>query len=740
MLDDELSAWPAVQAVVEGRSADPFGVLGRHPSPAGEVIRAMLPNAFAVTAIARDQPSLRTALKPLRQTGLFLGPSPGPGAYLLEIDWGGPIQETEDPYAFGPLLGDLDIYLLAEGKHRDLASALGAHAMTVDGVPGVRFAVWAPNARRVSVVGDFNTWDGRRHPMRLRHGAGVWELFVPRLTPGALYKYELLGPDGARLPMKSDPVAWRIEPPPATASIVDDPAPFRWSDEAWCAARAQRQAPDAPISIYEVHAASWLHQADGRPPGWRDLADKLVDYVARMGFTHLEFMPVMAHPFGGSWGYQPLGQFAPNALLGTPEELALLIDRCHGAGIGVLLDWVPAHFPTDAHGLARFDGTPLYEHADPREGYQQDWNTFIYNLGRNEVRGFLIGSALHWIERFHADGLRVDAVAAMLYRDYSRRAGEWVPNFYGGRENLEAIAFLQELRRAIDARCAGAVLVAEESTAWPGVTRSPDEGGLGFHYKWNMGWMHDTLDYIGHEPVHRRYHHDELTFGLLYAFAERFILPLSHDEVVYGKHSLIGRMPGDRWQRFANLRAYFAFMWTHPGKKLVFMGGEFAQEREWDHDAQLDWQLLDDPAHRGVQRLVRDLNRLYSAEPALHERDGDGAGFRWIVADDRDQSVFAYLRMPGGNGPPVLSVSNFTPVPRPGYRLGVPEAGRWRALVNSDAACYGGSGFGNGHDAAAEPVPRHDQPASIVLDLPPLATLILRLDGPVELEAQLPPV
>ena len=720
---------PALQAVIEGRSLDPFAVLGRHRTASGDILRVLVPGAFAVTAIARDEPSLRTTLSPMRNTGLFVGPCAGSGPYLLRIDWGGPIQETEDPYSFGALLGELDIYLLVEGKHRDLGECLGAHAMMVDGVPGVRFAVWAPNARRVSVVGDFNTWDGRRHPMRLRHEAGVWEIFVPRLAPGALYKYELLGPDGAVLPLKADPVAWRVEPPPATASVVADPAPFRWSDDSWCTERARRQAPDAPISIYEVHAGSWLRHPDGRSPGWSELAERLVDYVARMGFTHVEFLPVMGHPFGGSWGYQPLSQFAPHALFGTPEEFALLIDRCHNAGIGVLLDWVPAHFPTDAHGLARFDGTPLYEHGDPREGFQRDWNTFIFNLGRTEVRAFLIASALYWLERFHADGLRVDAVAAMLYRDYSRAEGEWVPNVYGGRENLESVSFVQELRRSIDTRCPGAILVAEESTAWPGVTQPPDQGGLGFHYKWNMGWMHDTLDYIAHEPIHRRYHHDRMTFGLLYAFSERFILPLSHDEVVYGKHSLLGRMPGDHWQRFANLRAYLGFMWTHPGKKLLFMGDEFGQEREWNHDAQLEWDLLDDPAHRGVQRLVRDLNRLYTAEPALHARDGEDTGFSWVVADDWQQSVFAYLRMSGGNRPPVLAVSNFTPVPRNGYRLGVPEAGKWCALLNTDAACYGGSDFAGGREATAERAPWHNQPASLALDLPPLATLVLRLDG-----------
>jgi 1,4-alpha-glucan branching enzyme len=728
MLDDpRLST--ALQAVAEGRSLDPFAVLGRHSMPSGDIVRVMLPGAFAVTVVARDEPDRRSALNPIRQTGLFIGPAAGSGPYVLRIDWGGPIQETEDPYSFGPLLGELDVYLLAEGKHHDLAACLGAHAMLVDGVPGVRFAVWAPNARRVSVVGDFNTWDGRRHPMRLRHEAGVWEIFVPRLAPGALYKYELLGADGAPLPMKSDPVAWRVEPPPATASVVDDPSPFRWSDDAWCAQRAQRQAPDAPISIYEVHAGSWMRHPDGRPLDWLELAEKLVDYVFRMGFTHVEFLPVMAHPFAGSWGYQPLSQFAPNALLGMPEDFALLVDRCHNAGIGVLLDWVPAHFPTDAYGPARFDGTPLYEHADPREGFHRDWNTFIYNLGRNEVRNFLVASALHWLERFHADGIRVDAVASMLYRDYSRSEREWIPNVYGGRENLESVAFLRELRRTIDERVPGAILVAEESTAWPNVTRHPDEGGLGFHYKWNMGWMHDTLDYVAREPIYRKYDHDKLTFGLLYAFFERFILPLSHDEVVYGKGSLLGKMPGDRWQRFANLRAYFGFMWTHPGKKLLFMGDEFAQEREWNHDTQPDWDLLDDAAHRGVQRLVRDLNRLYTGEPALHERDHDAGGFRWVVVDDREQSVFANLRLPSGNGPPILTVANFTPVPRHGYRLGVPEAGAWSTVLDTDASCYGGSNYGDGAVAIAEPSPWHDQPASLALNLPALATLILRLDG-----------
>ena len=723
-MPDDLGIAPAIQAVIDGRSGDPFAVLGRHPTEDGAILRVMAPGAFAVTAVARDEPSVMAQLRPMRNTGLFVGPITPAGPYLLRIDWGGPIQETEDPYAFGPLLGELDIHLLAEGRHRDLARCLGAHAMLVDGVAGVRFAVWAPNARRVSVVGDFNTWDGRRHQMRLRYPSGVWELFVPRVAPGALYKYEILGPDGARLPLKADPIAWRAEPPPATASIVADTGPFRWSDAAWCAERPQRQAADTPLSIYEVHAGSWMRHADGTPLGWSELAERLVDYVAGMGFTHIEFMPVMAHPFGGSWGYQPLGQFAPNPMLGAPDEFALLVDRCHEAGIGVLLDWVPAHFPTDAHGMARFDGTALYEHADPLEGYQRDWNTLIFNLGRNEVRGFLIASALYWLERFHADGIRVDAVAAMLYRDYSRAEGEWVPNIYGGRENLEAVAFLRELRQALDERVPGAMLIAEESTAWPKVTAPPDEGGLGFFYKWNMGWMHDTLSYMSRDPIYRSHNHDAMTFGMLYAYSERFILPLSHDEVVYGKRSLLGRMPGDDWQRRANLRAYYGFMWTHPGKKLMFMGGEFAQQSEWNHDAQPDWYLLDDPGHRGIQRLVRDLNRLYAAEPAVHACDSEPSGFRWVIADDRADSVFAYLRL-AGDAPTVLAVCNFTPVPRPGYCIGVPEAGRWRVLLDTDAAVYGGSDFPPG-EAVAAPTGWRDWPATLKLDLPPLATLILR--------------
>jgi 1,4-alpha-glucan branching enzyme len=706
----------AIEALAQGRHGDPFAILGPHETERGIEVRTLHPAATCVELLDRDSGDVLTRLDRVHPAGVWAGLLPGRVPYVLRICEGEIERETEDPYALPPVLGELDVYLLAEGRHRDVGRVLGAHATVWDGVAGVRFAVWAPNARRVSVVGPFNNWDGRVHPMRRRYEAGVWELFIPRLGPGTLYKYELLGPDGALLPLKADPVAFAAEKPPATGSIVAEDR-LRWRSSF-----RPRQTTDAPMAIYEVHAYSWLDGAQD----WDSLADRLVPYVAGMGFTHVEFLPVMEHPFGGSWGYQPLGQFAPSARLGRPEAFARLVDRCHEAGLGVLLDWVPAHFPNDAHGLAHFDGSPLYEHADPREGFHHDWNTFIYNLGRNEVRGFLIASALHWLEHYRADGLRVDAVASMLYRDYSRRQGEWIPNRYGGRENLEAISFLQELSGIVHERCPGAILVAEESTAWPGVTRPTAQGGLGFDYKWNMGWMHDTLHYMQESPVYRRWHHDQMTFGLVYAFSENFVLPLSHDEVVYGKGSLLGKMPGDTWQKHANLRAYLGFMWTHPGKKLLFMGGEFGQEREWNHDRGLDWFLLDDARHAGIQRIVRDLNRIYRETPALHRKDCDGSGFRWVVIDDRDQSVFAYLRFGDEADPPVLVVSNFTPVPRDGYRVGVPRAGGWQEVLNTDSEIYGGSNLGNGGLVQAEDEAAHGLPASLRLLLPPLATIILK--------------
>jgi 1,4-alpha-glucan branching enzyme len=718
----------SIAAIVAGRSDDPFAILGPH----GDRVTVLLPGADAVDVVTRKDGALLAHLAPIDPVGLFAGRVAAGVPYKLRIDWAGTIEETEDPYSFGPLLGDLDLYLIAEGRHHTLAACLGAHAMRIDNVEGVRFAVWAPNARRVSVVGDFNSWDGRRHPMRCRHNAGVWEIFIPRVRAGALYKYEILGPDWQALPLKADPMASRAEVAPATASIVGDPAPLHWTDIGWLERRARKQAADAPISIYEVHAPSWMRE-DGRPLDWDALADRLVPYAVGMGFTHVELLPVMTHPFGGSWGYQPLGLFTPMPELGRPEAFARLVDRCHAAGLGVILDWVPGHFPNDTHGLAQFDGTALYEHQDPREGVHGDWDTLIYNLGRNEVRGFLIASALHWLEYFHVDGLRVDAVASMLYRDYSRKAGAWIPNIYGGRENLEAVAFFRELSQIVAERCPGTVLIAEESTAWPGVTAPVSDAAgfnLGFTFKWNMGWMHDTLRYIAEDPINRKYHHEEMCFGLIYAFSERFVLPLSHDEVVHGKGSLLGKMPGDDWQRLATLRAYLGFMWSHPGKKLLFMGGEFAQGREWNHDRSLDWHLLDQPGHRGVQILVRDLNRLYARLAALHALDCDQAGFRWVIGDDHANSVFAFLRSDGtGPAGSVLVVCNFTPVPRRDYRIGVPAEGWWREELNSDATVYSGSGMGNGGGAAASCIPSHGLPASVLLTLPPLATIIFTLEA-----------
>jgi len=645
----------------------------------------------------------------------------------LRISRPGGVQDTEDPYAFGALLGELDLHLFNEGRHFELAGAFGAQTMAIDGVPGVRFAVWAPNARRVAVVGDFNSWDTRRHPMRVRYPAGVWELFVPRIGPGSRYKYDIIGPGGARVPQKADPVARQTEPPPATASVVAAPDRFRWHDEAWMASRAERHAPHAPISIYEVHLGSWIrHHERGHEQAWDEAIGRLVPYAADMGFTHVEILPITEYPFGGSWGYQSLGLFAPTARYGSPEGFARFVDAMHGAGIGVILDWVPTHFPTDAHGLSRFDGTALYEHLDPREGFHRDWNTYIYNFGRREVQGFLIASALFWLEKFHVDGLRVDAVASMLYRDYSRNEGEWLPNVYGGRENLEAIGFLRHLNAAVSERCPGAMMIAEESTAWPGVTRPISEGGLGFSYKWNMGWMHDTLRYMEHDPIHRPYHHDDITFGLLYAFSERFMLPLSHDEVVHGKRSLIGKMPGDPWQRLANLRTYLGFMWAHPGKKLLFMGGEIAQEAEWSHDGEVEWYRLGEPAHAGVQRLLRDLNRLYASTSALHQRDCEASGFRWVIGDDRANSVFAFLRLAADASSPILSVCNMTPVPRHGYRVGVPRSGIWREIFNSDSGLYGGSNMGNAGAVHTTQGAMHGEQQSLDLVLPPLSTVLLR--------------
>jgi len=621
-------------------------------------------------------------------------------------------------------LGELDLHLIGEGAHHELYRMLGAHCVQHDGVDGVQFAVWAPNAQSVSVVGDFNGWDGRANCMYLHRSVGLWDTFVPGASAGARYKFELHDAAGRLLPLKADPFAFACEQPPGNASIVFA-STHRWRDESWLADRGASLGFDRPISIYEVHPGSWRRRPEdgNRWLSYRELADELVPYVREMGFTHIELMPVSEHPFGGSWGYQPVGLFAPTSRYGSPDDFREFVDRCHAHGLGVILDWVGAHFPGDEHGLGRFDGTALYEHEDPRRGVHADWNTLVFNYGRVEVANYLIANALFWVREFHIDALRLDAVASMLYLDYSRQQGEWLPNEHGGNENLEAVAFLRRLNTLVHA--AGARTIAEESTAWPAVTRPVENHGLGFSYKWNMGWMNDTLHYVAEDPVHRRYHHDRMTFSMVYAFSENFVLPLSHDEVVHGKRSIVGRMPGDEWQRFANLRAYYAFMFAHPGKKLLFMGDEFGQLDEWHHDRSLDWHLLERPLHRGVQKLVHDLNRLYGELEPLHALDSEPTGFRWLNCDDRDSSVFALARF-DRDGRYVVAVSNFTPVVREQYRVGVPRPGPYREVLNTDAVDYGGSGVGNLGAVDAVPEPWDWLPAMLRLRLPPLATLYLR--------------
>jgi 1,4-alpha-glucan branching enzyme len=704
---------------------DPHRVLGRHVRDGRTVVRTWRPGAAGARVLPEGGEPLDLALAD--PAGLFEAEIPGVlGRYRVQVRFpdGGELT-YEDPYAFPPTLGDLDLHLLGEGRHEELDRSLGAHVREVDGVSGTGFAVWAPAARSVSVVGDWNGWDGRLHPMRSLGSSGVWELFVPGVGPGERYKYEVRAAGGG-LSLRADPVAFAAELPPRTASVVAVPR-HRWSDEAWMTRRSKARPWREPVSIYEVHLPSWrLNPLEGnRSLSYVELGEELGDYAAEMGFTHVELLPVMAHPFAGSWGYQVTSYFAPAPAQGSGDDLREMIDGLHRRGIGVLLDWVPAHFPRDDFALARFDGTALYEHEDPRRGAHPDWGTLVFNFGRHEVRNFLLASALHWLREYHADGLRVDAVASMLYRDYSRAAGEWVPNEYGGREDLEAIGFMRELNVVTHARDPGTVMAAEESTAWPAVSRPVDIGGLGFDFKWNMGWMHDTLDYFSREPIHRKHHHHELTFGLLYAFSEQFVLPLSHDEVVHGKGSLLGRMPGDRWQRFANLRALYAYMWAHPGKKLLFMGGELAQEWEWSHERSLDWHLLERPEHAGVQRLVRDLNRRYRDEPALWEVDTEPAGFTWLEANDADANVLAFLRHSADGRRVLACAGNFSPVPREGYRVGLPRPGAWREIVNSDAADYGGSGMGNLGAVTAEDVPWHGQPASAAITIPPLGVVWL---------------
>jgi 1,4-alpha-glucan branching enzyme len=716
----------ALDAIAAGRCRDPFAVLGVHNAGNRRIIRTFQPQAASV-ALTDAAGKLLAPLHRVHAGGIFTAfMPPRIRHYLLRVECGGgQTCEIEDPYRFPSSLGEVDLYLLGEGSHERIYAALGAHCFQLLGIAGTRFSVWAPAAHRVSVVGDFNDWDGRRHVMRRHPGNGTWEIFIPGVGKGALYKFELLDSEGRLLPLKTDPFAHYHEPPPGNAAIVYRSG-YRWADKEWM--RKRRQAPelDHPVSIYEVHLGSWRRNPDNRALGYRQLAEDLIAYVSEMGYTHIELLPITEHPFEASWGYQPIGLYAPTQRFGEPDDFRFFVDRCHQAGIGVITDWVPAHFPRDEHGLSRFDGTALYEHEDPRQAEHADWGTLIFNYGRREVVNYLIGSALYWIDEFHIDGLRVDAVASMLYLDYSKKDGEWLPNEFGGNENLAAVDFLRRFNTAIHAR--GALSFAEESTAWPNVSHPVESGGLGFTYKWNMGWMNDSLRYMADDPLHRKHHHDRMTFGITYAFSENFVLPLSHDEVVHGKRSLVDKMPGDEWQKFANLRAYFAAMFAYPGKKLLFMGSELAQRREWNHEQSLDWHLLENAAHAGVQRLICDLNRLYATTPALHQVDFSQDGFEWIDCEDHDHSVFSWLRRDRA-GDYVVCVANFTPVIRYDYRIGVPENGSYQELINTDSPSYGGSNTGNMGEIESDREGWNGRPFSLKLILPPLAALFLQRDG-----------
>ncbi len=710
-------------ALVQGKHNNPFAILGVHRSGKQRLVRTFLPQARQVTLLDRNGEVL-CDMQRVHADGIFAAiMPPRMRRYRLRVtDYSDTSGDYEDSYAFAPTLGALDLYLLGEGSDKAIYTKLGANALTLRGITGTRFAVWAPNASRVSVIGDFNDWDGRRHVMRLHPGNGIWEIFIPGVGTGAKYKFELLDLNGVLLPLKSDPFGHYFEPPSGNASIVFE-SRHQWRDGHWMQNR--RVVPDLnrAVSIYEVHLGSWRRNPydSTRYLTYRELAVELIPYVVEMGFTHIELLPVSEHPFDGSWGYQPIGMFAPTQRFGDPDDFREFVDCCHQSNISVILDWVPAHFPRDEHGLGEFDGTALYEHEDPRKGAHADWGTLIFNFGRREVVNYLIGNALYWVDEFHVDGIRVDAVASMLYLDYSRKEDEWIANEHGGNQNYEAVGFLKRLNTELHAH--GAVSFAEESTAWPGVSHPVDAGGLGFTYKWNMGWMNDTLSYLSEESVHRKHHHDKMTFGLVYAFSENFVLPLSHDEVVHGKRSLLERMPGDDWQQFANLRAYFAGMYAHPGKKLLFMGSELAPREEWDHDTALNWELLKSKPHAGIQLLVRDLNALYTRVPALYERDFSADGFEWIRWDDKDSSVLSWIRRDASGGF-IICVSNMTPVVRHDYCFGVPRAGTYTEILNTDNACYGGSNICNA-DVVCEPITHDGRPYRIALTLPPLATLIL---------------
>ena len=719
-----------LEALVRREHPEPHAILGAHASEGGVVVRALRPSAESVTVKPNRGKSV--PMTEIHPGGIFEAEIPDaelPLKYKLKVDYGSAGKFTvSDPYAFLPTIGELDLHLMGEGRHEELYERLGAHVVEHEGTQGTAFAVWAPAARAMSVVGDFNSWDGRLHAMRSMGTSGIWELFLPEVGAGQRYKYEILTQDGEIL-LKADPYAQETEVPPKTASVIHTPGhPWSKKDAKFLKDRGKHQPLAEPVSIYEVHLGSWRLNSleDNRPLTYAELADELSAYCEDMGFTHVELLPVMAHPFTGSWGYQVTGYYAPTPRYGSPDDLRAFIDKMHAKGIGVLLDWVPAHFPRDEFALARFDGSALYEHADPRRGAHPDWGTLVFNFGRYEVRNFLISNALFWLREYHVDGIRVDAVASMLYLDYSRREGEWVPNQFGGREDLDAVAFLKELNEVMYGHEPGIISAAEESTAWPGVSRPTYLGGLGFGFKWNMGWMHDTLGYFQQDPIYRRYHHHELTFSLMYAFSENFVLPLSHDEVVHGKGSLYSKMAGsDPWQKLANLRALYAYMWAHPGKKLLFMGCEFAQQAEWSHERSLDWHLLEQPAHAGIQSLVRDLNRLYRSEPALYELDSDPAGFWWLEPNDADNNVLAFARQSREGERVVVFIANLSPVPREHYRLGLPRSGRWREALNTDSSYYGGTDVGNLGGVQPEPIPWHDQPFSAEVTLPPLGAVWL---------------
>jgi 1,4-alpha-glucan branching enzyme len=725
-----------IDLIILGGHPDPFAFLGIHETQAGGaraiVIRAFIPGAEQLWVIEANDPSKQHPMHRLRDEGFFdltFADRHDRFNYRLKAaNRFGDIWEFHDPYSFPPLLSDYDLHLMAEGTHFRNYEKLGSHVRVVDGVRGVHFAVWAPNAKRVSVIGDFNQWDGRRHPMRLHPGVGIWEIFIPGLGEETVYKFEIKWRRFGFITQKTDPYGFYFERRPKTGAIVYDINKYLWRDDDWMRERAAKNALDAPMSIYEVHLGSWMRAPEegNRYLTYRELAHTLVEYVKQMGYTHIELLPVTEHPYGGSWGYQTVGYYAPTSRHGEPQEFAYFVDYCHRNGIAVILDWVPAHFPKDGHGLAYFDGTHLYEHADPRKGEHQDWGTLIFNYGRNEVRNFLLGNALFWLEKYHLDGLRVDAVASMLYLDYSRKEGQWLPNIHGGRENLEAVDFVKKFNELVHQHHPGAKTFAEESTSWPMVTRPTYDGGLGFDYKWNMGWMNDTLKYFEMDPIDRKYHHGKLTFSLMYAFSENFVLPLSHDEVVHGKHSLIDKMPGDIWKKFANLRALFGYMYGHPGKKLLFMGGEFGQWIEWNHQRSLDWHLLGYDSHRQLQEYVRDLNQLYSSEPSLHEVDFEYTGFQWIDFQDANGSTIAFMRKARNENDYLIFVLNFTPVPREGYRIGVPEQVFYREVLNSDSLRYGGSNMGNYGGIMARAEEWAGFPCSMEVILPPLAVVVLK--------------